>query len=98
MTPEEQRRREYQSPEHIEGRARALRTASPMDQCPRCRLPLGPDVYRNPRALHYDHRDDRDGYLGLSHDRCNREAGARKGAAVTNAMRHGRAYRPVVDW
>jgi hypothetical protein len=69
-----------------------------MDPCARCRLPLGPDVYRNPSAIHYDHRDDRGGYLGLSHDRCNREAGARKGAAVTNAKRHGQAYRPVVDW
>lgn len=31
------------------------------------------------QALHYDHNDARDGYLGFSHRLCNLKAGAREG-------------------
>lgn len=91
----EERRAQYTSREHLEGRARALRTALPTDLCPRCGLALGPI---RPERLDYDHDDSRAGYLGLAHRRCNRLAGGRRGAAVTNAKRHGEGYRPVVEW
>ena len=42
--------------------------------CPRCGLPMLPG-----QALDLDHTDDRAGYLGMSHARCNRQAGARLG-------------------
>jgi hypothetical protein len=91
----EERRAQYTSREHREGRAKALASAKPTDLCPRCLLALGPI---RPELLDYDHNDDRTGYQGLSHKRCNRSAGARNGAAATNALRRGETYRPVVDW
>lgn len=95
VTAEERRRRRLEyGPEHREARDRALARAQPMDKCPRCRLPLGPKIYTEPTAFEYDHRDDRDGYLGLSHQLCNRKAGGRKGAEI----RFGDGYRPVIDW
>jgi hypothetical protein len=36
---------------------------------------------------HLDHDDDRTGYRGPAHARCNTSAGGRNGAAVTNAAR-----------
>jgi hypothetical protein len=91
----EERRAQYISPEHREGRKRALATAKPTDLCPRCKLALGPI---RPDQLDYDHNDDRTGYQGLAHKRCNRSAGARNGAAATNALRRGDGYKPVTDW
>jgi hypothetical protein len=38
------------------------------------------------RWLHLDHAED-GSYLGFSHERCNRSAGARKGAQTVNARR-----------
>lgn len=90
----EERRAQYLSPEHREGRERALATAKPTDPCPHCKLPLGPI---RPDRLDYDHTEDRTGYRGLSHRRCNRAAGARNGAAATNALRRGDAYK-AIDW
>jgi hypothetical protein len=37
-----------------------------------------------------DHSDNRDGYIGPSHERCNIAAGARKGARISNANRDRR--------
>jgi hypothetical protein len=39
------------------------------------------------QALDLDHRDDRAGYLGMSHSTCNRQAGARLGNARRRARR-----------
>jgi hypothetical protein len=50
--------------------------------CPRCGLPMLPG-----QALDLDHTDDRAGYLGCSHAKCNRAAGARKGNALRRARR-----------
>ncbi len=63
------RERGYGGP-HKTARKRALASYHPDDPCPRCGHPLGD----NPAALDLDHTDDRTGYLGLSHRRCNRSA------------------------
>lgn len=64
--------------EHTLARAAAARQHHDSDPCTRCGLPLGPMG----RWLHYDHADDRQTYLGFSHERCNRNAGARKARAM----------------
>jgi hypothetical protein len=72
------RQAEYASREHRLGRRAALAAAGPETPCARCREPLGETVELAPSSLHYDHRDDRSGYLGLSHGPCNVKAGARR--------------------
>lgn len=42
--------------------------------CYRCGMPMLPG-----QALHLDHTDNRTGYGGFSHAKCNLKAGARKG-------------------
>jgi hypothetical protein len=48
--------------------------------CARCRRRILPG-----EAFDLDHAPDRTSYLGPSHRRCNRLAGGKQGAAVTNA-------------
>ena len=55
--------------------------------CARCHRPIAPG-----EPFDLDHSPDRTSYLGVSHRRCNRLAGAKAGAAVTNARR--RAAQP----
>jgi len=43
-------------------------------------------------ALHYDHNDQRDGYLGFSDRVCNLRAGASKGGRVVAARRASRRH------
>jgi hypothetical protein len=50
--------------------------------CARCGGPIGKE---EPWEL--DHSDDRFSYLGPSHRTCNRSAGGRRGAAITNGNR-----------
>jgi len=50
--------------------------------CARCGRPLLPG-----QPLDLDHHDDRTGYLGYSHQTCNRAAGARKGNALRRVRR-----------
>lgn len=64
-----------------------LQVYSPTDRCWRCGRPLGPD----PSRLDLGHTDDRAGYAGLEHARCNRQAGARLG----NQRRRQRRERVV---
>jgi hypothetical protein len=52
-----------------------LAVYDPADPCARCGRPLGPV----PQLLDLGHTDDRAGYSGLEHRRCNRAAGARLG-------------------
>jgi hypothetical protein len=72
--------------EHQKARKAAAARHNPHDPCTRCRQPLGPMG----RWLHYDHTDDRLGYLGFAHARCNSVAGARRGAQVVNARQRAR--------
>jgi hypothetical protein len=75
---------------HVKARKQAAARHSPTDPCARCGHPLG---VMGP-WLHLDHNDQRSGYLGFSHGarpcpicrrRCNKVAGASKGAKVANA-------------
>ena len=79
------------TPGAYSGRHQATRRALLPDAygrpCPRCGLPLLPG-----QDLDLDHTDDRAGYLGFSHAKCNRAAGARKG----NALRRARADRRTI--
>jgi hypothetical protein len=49
--------------------------------CCRCGAHIPPGS-----AWHLDHTDDRQGYLGPSHTRCNVSAAARKGSAIAKAF------------
>jgi hypothetical protein len=49
---------------------------------------LEPDrAIRPDEPWHLDHNEDRTGYRGPAHPRCNTSAGGKNGAAVTNAAR-----------
>jgi hypothetical protein len=58
-------------------------------KCARCHALIKAD-----QAWDLDHNDDRTGYIGPSHVSCNRSAGGRNGAAVTNS----RWTMTVRDW
>jgi hypothetical protein len=64
-------------------------------RCARCGLPIVPGT---PWDL--DHAAGKNGYLGPSHRRCNRQAGAKIGAAITNAARtrDSRVRHVSRDW
>lgn len=64
--------------EHQKLRAKLLPSAYGQP-CTRCGLPM-----LKGQALHLDHTDTRNGYLGFAHASCNRKAGARKGARIAN--------------
>jgi len=55
--------------QHDALRAQLVAALDPWAPCPRCRDPLGPD----PALLDLMHNDDRTGWLGLGHRRCNRD-------------------------
>ena len=66
--------------------------------CPRCRRRILPGT-----PFDLDHTPDRSSYLGPSHRRCNRVAGAKNGTAVTNAGRgvggdYVRHWSRVWEW
>lgn len=60
--------------------------------CSRCGHPIWPGA-----KWDLDHTDDRTGYAGPAHARCNRRAGGRKGARVTNGRKRRRlpVFGPV---
>jgi hypothetical protein len=61
--------------------------------CARCGLPILPGD-----EWDLDHGPDRSSYLGPAHRRCNRVAGARNGAAVTNSRHAAAAAKPTYVW
>ena len=63
---------------HQRARKAALRAMRDGDPCARC----GGPMFKS-QALHLDHTDDRTGYNGLVHARCNRLAAARKGGRAS---------------
>ena len=68
---------------HTKARAEAAAVHDPTDLCTRCGhelVPMGP-------WLHYDHLDDRSGYAGFAHARCNVVAGAQAGRARQDVTR-----------
>jgi hypothetical protein len=73
--------------EHEAVRRGLLAAATPATLCWRCHLPLGPD----PSRIDLGHRDDGPGWAGLEHDKCNRRAGGRLGAARRRARTERRA-------
>lgn len=64
--------------EHRKARLAAAVLHWESDPCARCGESLGP-MGSN---LHYDHNEDRTGYLGFSHAACNVRDGARRGGRV----------------
>ena len=74
---------------HDKARAAAFARLPDYSPCVRCgRLMWKHAKERNGKsALHFDHSDDRTHYLGFSHSRCNREAGAAKGGRLALAKR-----------
>lgn len=62
--------------DHQRRRRAALAALVPGTPCGRCGQPMHPGQH-----LDLDHTDDRDGYRGLAHSRCNRSAGGKKGSA-----------------
>jgi hypothetical protein len=50
--------------------------------CCRCHLPIAPGA-----SFHLDHRDDKLGYLGVSHPGCNLRAAARRGNLIMRAKK-----------
>jgi hypothetical protein len=65
----------------------AALVASGEATCARCGQPISPGA-----QFDLDDADDRNGYLGVSHSRCNRLAGARLGAQVTSGRRVSRVW------
>lgn len=58
--------------------------------CARCGRPIAPGA-----PFDLDHDAERLGYLGVSHRKCNRVAGARNGAGVANARRRSAEPRKL---
>lgn len=82
---------------HAHQKLRASRLADlaarPGQPCGRC----GEPMYVG-QALDLDHTEDRTGYRGLAHERCNRSAGGRRGGrrsrqrAQPSTLRTSRAW------
>ncbi len=78
---------------HQQAKAEACRRYRPGQPCVRCHQPMR---VADPRTLHLDHTDDRRGYRGLAHPRCNTRAGQAKSVqartgrtAPATAPQHG---------
>jgi hypothetical protein len=68
--------------QHDALRAQLVASLDPWAPCPRCGHALGPD----PDRLDLMHNDDRTGWLGLGHRRCNR-ATARAAFPISTGQR-----------
>lgn len=63
--------------QHQQIRRALLAMLEPGTPCCRCGLPM-----YTTQSLDLDHNDDRTGYNGFAHSRCNRSAGGRKGRGL----------------
>ena len=70
----------------------AALVASGLAVCARCGLSIAPGA-----AWDLGHTEDRSGYSGPEHRKCNQLAGARKGAAVSHAQ-HSAKRRWSQNW
>ena len=68
--------RGYGTGHQVERRRWKLVVESGYASCVRCGFPIVPGA-----AFHLDHRDDKLGYLGVSHARCNLRAAAKLGTS-----------------
>lgn len=85
-------------PDHRKARARAFADLPDWSPCSRCGKPMWKWAKdkQGRSALHYDHTDDRTGYLGFSHGpTCNVRAGATKGARVANNNKVNKNITPI---
>jgi hypothetical protein len=79
--------------EHDALRAQLVAALDPWAPCPRCQQPLGPDAAR----LDLMHNEDRTGWLGLGHRRCNRDVSPQGGQPRTPAQPNARLHSPPLD-
>ena len=70
---------------HQQARAQAIRGMHDGDPCPRCHRPMW---RAQARLLDLDHTDDRTGYQGLAHRRCNRRAGQAASMRARRPQQH----------
>jgi hypothetical protein len=76
---------------HQRARAQAVRDMEDGQPCVRCGGPL----YRSMgKRLHLDHHDDRRGYRGLAHGRCNEQAGQAKAQRQRKPKRNAPSATP----
>jgi hypothetical protein len=61
--------------------------------CARCGQPMQPW-----QELHLDHNDDRTGWIGFSHARCNLRAAAKKARAIQLYGKRVKRTKPVHRW
>ena len=59
----------------------------------RCGQPMNPG-----QPLDLDHNDNRDGYRGFAHAKCNRRAGANKVNGMANQEAHDPKPRGITRW
>jgi len=74
-------------------RAQLVAALDPWQPCPRCGHALGPDA----ALLDLMHNDDRTGWLGLGHRRCNRDVSPISAGQRTPAQTNGRLHAPLGD-
>lgn len=81
--------RGYGYRDHQKPRAQAFAALPEWSPCCRCHRTMWKWAKdeRGRSALHWDHNDQRDGYLGFAHDTCNRKAGAANGGRAAAAHR-----------
>jgi hypothetical protein len=84
--------RGYDRKHEAERKRWAPKVGAGLVDCARCRQPIEPG-----RPWDLGHTDDRSAWTGPEHSHCNRQAGGRNGALVSNASRR-KTVRQSRDW